>query len=77
MIADCWHTQLRLVARYFPAMQLRAHRTTESMFAFGGENVFIYITPTVEPRNIKCPPNVVKAATERGYIIIHVQEPRE
>lgn len=59
-------------------MQLRAHRTTENLFHFGGgENVFIYVTPTVEPRNIKCPPSVVKEVTERGYIIIHIQEPRE
>lgn len=75
MIADVWHTQLRLVAKYFPAMQLRPLRTTQDINTHG--EVFIYVSPSVDRRETRCPPDVAKEFTDRGYIIIHVQEPRE
>jgi hypothetical protein len=75
VIADCWHTQLRVVARYFPAMQLRAHKNTVTMKH--PEGVFVHVTEAVQFRGTECPPDVARIAAERGYIIIHVQEPRE
>lgn len=70
---DCWHTQLRLVARYFPTAQLRALK--DMRLARGG--IFVYVSPTVERRETVCPVHVVSMFQQLGYTIIHVQEPRE
>lgn len=70
---DCWHTQLRLVARHFPEAKLRAMK--DMRLARGG--VFVYVTPTVMIRQQVCPLHIVEAFRQTGYTIIHVQEPRE
>lgn len=70
---DVWHTQLRLVSKYFSDHQLRAIRQRGD---YKGE-VFAYVTPSVARRELVCPPSIIEWAKEKGYVVIHVQEPRD
>ena len=75
---DCWHTQLRIVASHFPDMRLRPrnHLPTQGA-AVAPVTAFVYVTPTVAHRSVVCPTHVIEEYRRLGYVIIHIQEPRE
>ena len=69
---DCWHTQLRLVHQYYPTTQLRPMKDTR--LARGG--IFVYVLPTVDRRETRCPLEMVARFRELGYTVIRIEEPR-
>lgn len=74
-ILDCWHTQLRLVAKHFPEVALRARNGTWGMIA-AAQGTFVHVSATVQRRETTCPAHVVQKYRDAGYTIIHIEEPR-
>jgi hypothetical protein len=73
-ILDCWHQQLRLVAKYYPDARIRATRTGQEI-RYG--NIFVHVSASVDRRETRCPLSIIEKYKTQGYTIIHIQEPRE
>lgn len=69
---ECWHTQLRLVEKYFPEAKIKVRRGYANPTRGA---VFAYVSPA--PRDQQCPINVIETMVALGYAIVHIQEPRE